>query len=352
MKKTAVFLASLLISLVLLEGSIELLESSAQEMPFLSGPPHLASEEADALLRSLPADNFSEGWVQAQKPRLYGKDDLFELIDGEAEQYFQFGFLNAASGIYTNKREADSLLTVDIFEMADKLMAFGLYSTYRSSGSAYHPLGTESFGDSGSLYGYQGKFVVRIYCASLKTLKSPVTAAALSLFASLPGDRSPPAELSLLPAAGKVAHSEKLTMKGFLGIDEHPAALEAEYKDKGHTFKGFIITSPDEKKNLALFEKLLGLLDRKSLKKKPAAGGTAYYSKTRYNEGLCLYASGSLTMGAFMLESFDEGLRFISMVKAAPKASLLPRRPGSMGKESSGRGNLAGSRHEVNRCHR
>jgi hypothetical protein len=314
-KKLPIFLAVVLLIFTLRPGSSEQFTSLAQEKPAAESPENKAPMTVEVLLKSLPADNFAEGWVHKEKPRLYSKEDLYELIDGEAEMYFQYGFINVASGIYTNRKEADSLLTVDLYQMADKLMAFGVYSTYRSSDSSYKTIGTEAFGDPGYLYSYQGKFFVRIYCASLKTLKNPVLAAARSLLASLPGDHSPPPELSLLPGENMVAHSEKVTMKGFLGIDDHPQVLEADYRVKGNTFKGFMMQSPDEKKNQALFSKLSGLMEKNSLEKKPVARGTALCGRTKYNKGLCLCATGNSIMGACMLESFDEGLHFITRIK-------------------------------------
>jgi hypothetical protein len=311
MKKLLRILAVVLIVLMLQAGSREKPALWAQAD---AGPEGRAPLSADALLKCLPVENFAEGWVYAEKPRIYSKDDLFELIDGEAEMYFQYGFIDAASGIYTNRREAGSLLTVDLYQMANPLMAFGVYSTYRSADSSYLSVGTESFGNSGYLYVYQGRFFVRIYCASLKTLKSPVLAAAQSLLTSLPGDRAPPEELSLLPEENKVPHSERVTMKGFLGIDEHPVALEADYRVKGHTFKGFIMQSPDERKIQAVFTRISGLLEKNSIEKKQGVRGTVLYGRTRYHKGLCLSASGNHIMGAFMLENYDEGLHFITMM--------------------------------------
>lgn len=315
MRKLSIFLTVLLAVFILQGDRWEQQAPYAKESPAPAGADNRAPLTAEMLYKILPVDDFAEGWVHAEKPRLYSKDDLYELIDGEAEMYFQYGFINAASGIYTNSKEAGSLLTVDLYQMADTLMAFGIYSSYRSPDSPYQSLGTESFGDSGSLYIYQGKFFVRIYCASLKTLKSPVLAAARSMLVSLPGDHSPPAELSLLPGPDKVAHSEKVTVKGFLGIDEHPVVIEAEYNAKGNTFKGFIMQSPDEKKNQAVFAQLSGLIEKSSVEKKQLPQGTALYGRTKYSKGLCLCNSGTCIVGACMLESFDEGLHFITMVR-------------------------------------
>lgn len=268
----------------------------------------------EALAKCLPADNFLEGWAKSGKPRVYTRSDLYELIDGEAELYFQYGFINAASGIYSNRRNPGSLLTADLYQMPDKLMAFGVYSNYKSEDSSYQSLGTEAFGDSEYLYIYQGRFFIRLYCSSSKALKNPIPVAARLLLASLPDDNSPPGELSKLPAQKRVPHSERVLMSGFLGLDDHPMVLEADYGNNGKMFKGFVIQLSDERKTSGLAQRLAGLLAKDSIEKKQLAQGMALYGRTEYNRGLCFIASGSCIRGAFLLDSFQEGIELLSLM--------------------------------------
>lgn len=275
-------------------------------IPFQSyGSERLSPRDAAVLSTYLPPGGFQEGWALKNKPTAYSSKNLYELIDGEAEMYFLYGFKKAVSGIYTRLREKSSILTVDLFQMESPLMAFGIYSTYRSADSSFFPIGAESFGEPDYLYLYKGNIFARIYC-STASIKGPVFAAAKLIAAAIPGNPSPPPQLSLLAEKNKVAHSEKLIARGFLGLDDHPPAIEAEYRVHKNTIKGFIIQSPRRDKSEALFKRILATLDKKSMKEKALGSRTAHYGQTQYHKGLCLCAEENIITGAYELDSYQE----------------------------------------------
>jgi hypothetical protein len=265
--------------------------------------PPLSPKEMIALL---PHGDFVSGWVWKEKPRIYTREDLFELIDGEAESYFQYGFVNAASGIYGCRRDPQSLLTVDIFQMDDRLMSFGIYSTYLSPESRIINLGSESFGDSNYLYVYQGRFFARIYCSCSKSVKAPVIDATKSILTHIPDRNCPPPQLNMLPSKNRVPHSERVITRGFLGQDAHPPAIEAEFRVKDRLIKGFIIISSNEERNQEIVSKLSRQFQSTTMVEKKIGEHKVLYGPTKYYKGFSLCAMKKTAVGAYMLEDFDD----------------------------------------------
>lgn len=86
----------------------------------------------DETLSSLLPDNDTlEGLIRTSEIESYVGDDLFSLINGGADLYFEYGFVQVISADYAN-REGNSL-HVEIYEMSDRSAAFGIYSFQQMS---------------------------------------------------------------------------------------------------------------------------------------------------------------------------------------------------------------------------
>lgn len=84
---------------------------------------NISGQDIEKLIPSLSELN---GWKFISEPQVYVGDDLFNLIDGGADLYLEYGFTKVVSAQY-----ADSLLSniqVEIYEMADAASAYGIFS--------------------------------------------------------------------------------------------------------------------------------------------------------------------------------------------------------------------------------
>ena len=81
----------------------------------------VAADEAPA-----PACNLVSGWSQAGAARSYVADNLFEYMDGNAEGYLTYGFLEMR-GVTCKK--GDVTLTVDLSDFGDPDSAYGMFSS-------------------------------------------------------------------------------------------------------------------------------------------------------------------------------------------------------------------------------
>jgi len=78
------------------------------------------------LAEALPKDGEVAGWVKHRSMQHYEGEDLYEYIDGGAEIYHEYGFMQVFVQDYVN--EAGKSISVEIFEMTSPASAFGMYT--------------------------------------------------------------------------------------------------------------------------------------------------------------------------------------------------------------------------------
>jgi len=71
------------------------------------------------------------GWSSISDDKLYDSETLFNYINGGAELYISYGFLNMLSRSY--EKENHPSITVDIFDMGESKNAFGVFSRTRET---------------------------------------------------------------------------------------------------------------------------------------------------------------------------------------------------------------------------
>ena len=86
------------------------------------------------LVRVFPAANIIPGWDISQKVETYNRDNLFNLVDGQADSFFVYGFEKVAVQRYQN--DAGVLLNVEIWQLATHADAYGLFSAGRTGSPA------------------------------------------------------------------------------------------------------------------------------------------------------------------------------------------------------------------------
>jgi hypothetical protein len=153
----------------------------------------------------LPADADVPGWqLEVPLRELAGKD-LFELIDGGAEIYHEFGFERVAAARYDGADSAS--VQVEIYRMQSAEAAFGVFSMMVSSAGR-----AVAIGDGARLYDeylllWQGRYFVSVTALALKGAREQVltsfgTSIAHRIANQTAGGAKPPALLAALPAAG------------------------------------------------------------------------------------------------------------------------------------------------------
>ena len=87
-----------------------------------------------------------KSWTLKSDPQTYSKGDLFKLINGGADVFFEYGFDNVVTHNFTKE---DQSILLEIYEMEDVSSAYGIFSFNKGADS----LG-EKISDGIVLYDY------------------------------------------------------------------------------------------------------------------------------------------------------------------------------------------------------
>ena len=98
-------------------------------------------DESQKLARLLP--EAVEGWQIGREDQVFNRENLYNYINGGAELYLSYGFLEMISRTYTQPGQPD--IVVDILDMGTSQNTFGVFAHSRESiasdfgqGSEYH----------------------------------------------------------------------------------------------------------------------------------------------------------------------------------------------------------------------
>ena len=158
---------------------------------------------ADTL--ALPGDHLIADWKVSVPEQSYGADNLFSLVDGQADSFLAYNFEKVTTERYENND--GNLLTIEVWQVAEPADAYGLFTQSRAGTPV--KMGNEGDADAGRRVAFwQDRFYVVV------NANSPVPDVQVMAFAyfvsiSLPSGGQIPALVKNLPAQG-------LTERGFI----------------------------------------------------------------------------------------------------------------------------------------
>jgi hypothetical protein len=143
------------------------------------------------------------------------------------------------------------VIKVEIYKQADHTMAFGIYSTERSSTFRFQNLGSQGYATDGATNFFKGNYYVKIrtYSKNENTLKT-AESLALKIADMLPGSSEMPSALALFPESGKKINEETYINESVLGHKFLNKAFRANYESGNDIFSIFIMESnvPEERR--------------------------------------------------------------------------------------------------------
>ena len=180
------------------------------------------------LLPSIP------GWALAADSTVYTPDNLWNIIDGAADAYLLYGFVDLHIGEYVN---ADSVgVRAELYKHSSSANAFGIYSQERKPEYGFIDMGTEGYAEDGVLNFLCGTYYVKLtsHTMGAKGLAALHTVAE-RLVTVLHQQKGFPPQLFLLPAEGKIKRSESYIADSYLGYSFFRSAYVAQYDSGGRT---------------------------------------------------------------------------------------------------------------------
>jgi hypothetical protein len=208
-----------------------------------------------------------DGWKMVKEVTVYTSDNLWDVIDGAAELYLAYGFVDLNIAEYQKPGVAD--IRVELYRHKSSPDAFGIYSQERNPEYRFIDIGTEGYTEEGVL-----NFLCGIYYVKISTHQKgeAVRTATLSIGRDveqhLKQTKGWPSPLTLFPRTGKEMRSESYIAVNFLGYAFLHAAYTARYA-KPAPLSLFIIELDSPRHAEQMLKKYLEALQ---LKAAPASG--------------------------------------------------------------------------------
>jgi hypothetical protein len=192
-----------------------------------------------------PACSLFPGWKQEGPARSYEGESLFEYMDGNSEGYYAYGFVRM-SGV-TCVRGEDKII-VDISEMADPEMAYGMFTANRDATVASVPIGSGGQIVPRKLIFTKDKYYVEIAAEPEKDHTATLAQLAKVIDPFIPGSAYKPEAVNWFPPAQSV----RLVPQSVLGIGLLKRGYVAQYADG----RAFAVTDSSADSSRAVFGKL------------------------------------------------------------------------------------------------
>lgn len=277
-----------------------------------SGIPVTGQSPAPApLIQWLPPADFAPGWQWSAPPTAYAPDDLFEYINGNADLYLAYDFVELVTVEFLNGEQS---LVIDIYNMGSPLNAFGIYSTYRSPDSHYAPLGTEAMVSDYYIRFLQDRFVVDLNLNdATPELQKLAQQAAGEISQRIGGAKEFPDIVNWLPTENLVDKSPKYISEGLLGYRFLPRGLEGQYQIGDFQVKAFIVLTERTGAADSAFTALLEKLGDKST---PTDNPKLVAGKLPYHQIALVQKQGKFIFGVLDLPDPEAGLELVQAVAA------------------------------------
>ncbi|HAX92707.1 MAG TPA: hypothetical protein DCY25_01960 [Bacteroidales bacterium] len=182
---------------------------------------------------------------------VYQPENLWDFINGAADNYLAYGFKDLHVAEYKKGRD---VIKIEIYRHSDNTMGFGIYSSERSPSFNFTDIGAQGYITGGSINFFKGDYYVKLrtYSKKEKVLKDEETLAR-RVASLLPGDNKMPPALSQFPSVGKKPNEEGYIHESVLGHSFLGKAFKAVYQTGSDEFSIYISDgdSPEEVKETA-----------------------------------------------------------------------------------------------------
>ena len=207
------------------------------------------------LVESLPGAGAFPGWVPVGDAQVFDQENLYSLVNGQADSFFAFGFEQVAVGRY--KGAGDAMLDVEVWQVATPADAYGLFRANASGVPTTLGNGGDLI-DERRLIFWQDRYYVHVR-ALPRAPEADLRGFSQAVSDALPSGGEPPRLVSRLPVDGLVEDSilffhqeisiqDQLWLGGenLLGLSPVTAGVLAHYDVAGTSVRLLLIDYPDK----------------------------------------------------------------------------------------------------------
>jgi hypothetical protein len=260
-------------------------------------------------------DSFSEslfpeikGWKLTVSDRVYGPTDLWDIIDGAADTYLSYSFLDLHLADYENGTGVD--IRVELYKHNTFDNTFGIYTAERSPDYHFINIGSQGYIEESVLNFLCGYYYVKINSGSKgEEVQNSLIEIARNIEKNLVQEKNWPGILQYFPP-GALAYSDRYIAENFLGFEFLHSAFTAEYNKDGEEFQIFIIRTekPDE-----VHEMLAKYLD--FTKQTCEISDGLYNIQDPYNGDIDVILKGNTMAGIINCHLESTRMEFLNLLK-------------------------------------
>jgi len=250
-----------------------------------------------------------DGWKLEISETVYKPDNLWDLIDGAADLFLEYNFVDLHLGRYY--RAPNLEIKVELYRHATPVDAFGMYSQERYPDYHFVDLGVQGYIEKGVVNFLSGSYYVKITSVQAGSeVQDALLAIAQKVEPNLKQPRTWPALLEAFPIQGKQAQSEQYIARSFLGYSFLNKVFMASYDD-GAPFKSFVIQREGREEIGKMLEEYKKALQGERVTSRE---GGFYEIQDPHNGRLDLLWRENLLCGIFSAEDTKDRSEFLMQI--------------------------------------
>jgi len=184
-----------------------------------------------------------KGWTLTPSERVYDPSNLWDLIDGAADSYLSYNFIDLHLADYKN--DAGINVRVELYRHSTFDNTFGIYSTERSPDYHFMDIGSQGYLEEGALNFLCGYYYIKVTTSSQgDDAQKSLIQVAENVQQYLAQDHNWPSIFQVFPP-GMIQHSEHYIAENFMGFEFLHSAFTADYNRDGDDFRVFIIRTDE-----------------------------------------------------------------------------------------------------------
>lgn len=191
-----------------------------------------------------------DGWQKDKTMQIYQPDNLWDYINGAADNFLSYNFLELQLLSY---QKGEQKIVAELYRHQSGIDAFGKYSQERATASDFEKIGYQGFADYDVFIFVAGKYYVRLEGRGIpENERGVLKDLAQKIALKLRQDTRLPAFTKVLPQENQLENSAQYISKSFLGYEYLHSAFMTSYKEDETKFELFVVkcASPKECKTM------------------------------------------------------------------------------------------------------
>jgi hypothetical protein len=241
-----------------------------------------------------------KGWKLNTNFQVYNPNDLWDYINGAAENYVIYDFVELHLAEYKKRKES---IKVELYRHSSSDNAFGIYSSERYPDYIFNNYGTQGYFQDDLLIFLHRDYYVKIYGSSQsgKVTEAMIDIAIL-LQISLGEKTDFPEMIKRFPKENRIENAEVYVAKSFMGHEFLNNVFVVKYKEGDKFFELFSLkrNSPEECRKIIDQYKAFTSVTYDTSKE------GEFLFKDPYNGDVLIIWKGDVLVGARNFRDLDE----------------------------------------------